>query len=206
VKAHLPDIEPIKPVAGKLPTDPEAWQFEMKYDGYRGLFYMEEKRCQVFSKQRKLLHQFEPLCRQVRDLLGVKTAIFDGEIVARDASRRPIFADLHRRRRQPMYIAFDLLYLDGVDLRKLPLRERRAKLEALVPEDGTVVERSLAVPAAGELLYETMFAHDLEGIVGKRLKDPYASGVKWIKIKNRAYTQEIGRDKLFGRGSRSKDI
>ena len=62
------------------------------------------------------------------------TPFLDGEVIAADATGRPMFYDLLRHARSAAYVAFDLLWLDGADLRSLPLSERRKRLQAILPE------------------------------------------------------------------------
>ena len=94
-------------------------------------------------------------------------------------------------------MAFDLLWLDGADLRSQPLSERRRHLQGILPKHSSVISEALAVRGRGRELFELMKAHDLEGIVAKRLDDPYISRVRWLKIKNPDYSQKEGRWELF---------
>ena len=139
------------------------------------------------------------------EVLRVKLdeAIFDGEVIAADATGRPQFYDLLRRTRSPAYAAFDLLWLDGADLRPLPLSERRQRLHSVVPKGSASVSETLSVVGRGCELFDLMCTNDLEGIVAKRLADPYNSRVRWLKIKNRGYSQEEGRADLFNGPPRS---
>ena len=94
-------------------------------------------------------------------------------------------------------MAFDILWLNGTDLRPLPLSERRRRLQTILPPKGSPVAETLSVTGRGQELFELMRAHDLEGIVAKRLKDPYDPRVQWLKIKNPHYSQQTGRRDLF---------
>lgn len=85
----------------------------------------------------------------------------------------------------------------GRDLREKPLTERKRRLERLIPKPTPVLSRVLAVASDGRALFEAAQRLDLEGIVAKRKADPYAPGVTWYKIMNRAYTQMEGRGDLF---------
>ena len=95
-----------------------------------------------------------------------------------------------------------MLWLDGADLRELPLGERRRRLADILPDGSAIMSEALSVIGAGRKLFELMCAHDLEGIVAKRLKDPYGPSVRWLKIKNPGYSQQEGRRELFDRSSR----
>jgi ATP-dependent DNA ligase len=79
----------------------------------------------------------------------------------------------------------------------LPLSERRRALRAILPKSSPIVTAPLAVEGRGRELFEAMCAHDLEGIVAKRLGDAYDPRAKWLKIKNPDYSQKEGRGDLF---------
>src|SRR5690242_14918962 len=117
---------------------------------------------------------------------------------------RPKFYDLLRDMRAPAYIAFDVLWLNGVDLRALPLTERRRHLQNILPKGSAIISEALSVTGTGHKLFELMCAHDLEGVVAKRLKDTYGSRARWLKIKNRSYSQNKGRRELFDRSHRRR--
>jgi bifunctional non-homologous end joining protein LigD len=94
-------------------------------------------------------------------------------------------------------VAFDVLWLNGADLRALPLSERRRHLKSILPKGSAVIGEALSVTGRGRELFELMCAHDLEGIVAKRLRDPYGPRVRWLKVKNLSYSQNAGRRDLF---------
>jgi ATP dependent DNA ligase domain len=71
--------------------------------------------------------------------------------------------------RAPAYVAFDLIWLNGIDLRALPLTERRRHLQNILPKGSTIISEALSVMGRGHQLFELMCAHDLEGVVAKRL-------------------------------------
>jgi ATP-dependent DNA ligase len=123
-------------------------------------------------------------------------------VIAVDETGRPQFYDLLRRAQAPAYVAFDLLWVDGADLRALPLRERRQRLRAVLPEPSGIVSEALSVTGRGCELFELMCTNDLEGIVAKRLADRYDTRVRWLKIKNPDYSQKkVGRICSTGHGS-----
>jgi bifunctional non-homologous end joining protein LigD len=97
------------------------------------------------------------------------------------------------------YAAFDLLWLNGRDLRGQPLIKRKRRLEQLIPANNPTLSRVLAVEEHGRELYEAAQRLDLEGIVAKRKADPYSPQTVWYKVKNPAYTQAEGRGDLFHR-------
>ena len=91
------------------------------------------------------------------------------EIICSDGSGRPQFYDLLRGTRAHSYIAFDIVWLNGVDLRELPLSERRQQLQAMLPKGSAIMSEPVSVIGRGCELFDMMVAHDLEGVVGKRL-------------------------------------
>jgi bifunctional non-homologous end joining protein LigD len=119
------------------------------------------------------MRRFERLSDRIASSLGIADAILDGEVIATDATGRPQFFDLLRHTRAPAYVAFDLLWLNGADLRPLPLTERRQILQTILPKGSAVMPGPLSVTGRGCKLFELKCEHDLEGIVAKRLRDPY---------------------------------
>ena len=115
----------------------------------------------------------EALGEQVAAVLDVDDAIIDGEVIAADETGRPQFYELLRMPRSASYVAFDVLWGDGTDLRSLPLDERRRRLQAILPAKSPIISEALSVTGRGRELFELMCANDLEGIVAKRLDDPY---------------------------------
>jgi bifunctional non-homologous end joining protein LigD len=195
----LPRVQPIIPTWRKEPFDDPESLFEFKYDGFRALCYLEQGRCRFISRNCNVLSRFEVLGEPVAAVLDVDEAIIDGEVIAVDETGRPQFYDLVRRTRAPAYVAFDILWLDGADLRSLPLGERRRLLWGILPKGSSIVSEALSVTGRGRELFELMREHDLEGIVAKRLDDPYDPRVRWLKVKNPAYSQKEGRGDLFNR-------
>jgi bifunctional non-homologous end joining protein LigD len=125
------------------------------------------------------------------------SAILDGKIVCLDANGCSQFKDLVYRRGRAVFFAFDLVWLDGVDLRQTPLIERKKKLRKLV-ERSKCPEILYAqhIERHGKLLFEEVVERNLEGMVAKRRMRVYAVH-GWIKIKNAKYTQVEGRHDMF---------
>ena len=157
----------------------------------------EPGHCRFISRNGNHLSRFDALGYQLATLLDVDDAILDGEMIATDDSGRPQFYELLRRTRGVAYVAFDLLWADGTDLRTLPLSARRERLRSILPTDSASVSEALSVIGRGCQFFELTLAHDLEGIVAKRLADPYAPRIRWLKIKNHNYSQQEGRRELF---------
>jgi bifunctional non-homologous end joining protein LigD len=186
----LPRVQPIAPIRRPEPFDDPAWVFDVKYDGFRGICYLRQGCCRMISRNGNLMSRFARLGEQIAASLDVGDAILDGEVIAADETGRPQFYDLLRDMRAPAYVAFDVIWLNGVDLRALPLTERRRHLQNILPKGSAIVSEALSVTVTGHKLFELMCAHDLEGVVAKRLKDGYGSRVRWLKIKNPSYSQK----------------
>lgn len=114
----------------KEPFDHPDYLFELKHDGFRAIAYLQNGECKLVSRNLKNL-RFESLKRALAKL-PVKNAILDGEIVCLDERGVSQFTQLLNRKAEPVLYAFDLLWLDGEDLHRLPLIERKSRLAALV--------------------------------------------------------------------------
>ena len=151
----------------------------------------ERRECHFRSKRGNVLKQFRELCDWVRQELRVKEAILDGEVVALDPEGRQDFRALLARRGNLHYAAFDVLWLNGKDLRGLPLTRRKRALERVIPATTTVLSRVFAVEGRGRDIFAAAERLDLEGIVAKRKGIPTRRhGV--VQDRNRAYTQMEG--------------
>jgi bifunctional non-homologous end joining protein LigD len=127
-------------------------------------------------------------------------AVLDGEIVGLKPDGASDFHCLLFRRDWPYFFAFDLLTVDGEDLRARPLIERKRALRRLMPRCDSRLRYVDHVRECGRDLYELACAHDTEGIVGKWAAGRYSvdgTTTSWLKIKNPAYTPAIGRHELF---------
>jgi bifunctional non-homologous end joining protein LigD len=116
---------------------------------------------------------------------------------------RPIFYELLRRRGPFCFYAFDLLWLDGTDLRDSPLLQRKSPLRKLLPRRPKSVLYVDHV-ASGAELFQVICDRDMEGIgiVAKQASARYTpEATTWVKIKNRAYSQAVGREEFFDRRS-----
>jgi ATP-dependent DNA ligase len=145
---------------------------------------------------------FKDLAQWIGENLRVENAVIDGEIACVDDSGRSIFNDLLFRRRECLFFAFDLLHLNGEDVRGLPLVERKARLRRLLRRKRSRVLYVDHIETHGQRFFEKVCGLDLEGVVAKRKDSLYRATEKpspyWIKIKNRNYTQAEGREDLFG--------
>jgi hypothetical protein len=129
--------------------------------------------------------------------------VLDGEIVCLDRKGRPQFEDLLFHRGVPCFFAFDLLY-DGKDRRRDALMDRKLELRRLIGRFSRTSRLQYAehIEETGTELFRHVCKLDLEGIVAKPKHSPYereTAGTSWYKIKNRSYSQMVGRHELFER-------
>ncbi|AWM24992.1 ATP-dependent DNA ligase [Sinorhizobium fredii CCBAU 25509] len=177
------------------PPKGRDWAFEVKWDGYRLAVHIEPGRVRIITRGGyDWTSKFPSIADDAREL-GYATMILDGEAVVLDDKGRSDFGMLQRAigrkpslhdPREILFFAFDLLYLDGRDLRRLPLSERRRLLESIVVAGRAgVIRLSEEVEADGEEFFRIACEHGLEGIVAKRRDKPYQSGRRpdWQKIK-----------------------
>ena len=196
----LPRITPLVVKRRAAAFDNDGWLFELKYDGFRALLEIDSAGARLISRNRNRFKHLDPLAAALAKRLKVTDAILDGEIICADKTGRPIFIEVLRGRHPMCFVAFDLLWLNGEDLRPLPLVERKARLRRLLRRrPNHLIAEALAIEGRGEALFAAVVEYDLEGIVAKRKADPYRRGISWWKIKNRAYSQaDDGRDLLNG--------
>jgi len=199
VGAPMPlTLAPMMAVPGtEVPVGPE-WLYEVKWDGVRAMCFKEGTKVRILSrKETAIEHQYPELVNALATALTAETAILDGEIVSLDESGVPSFQLLQNRigatpmatqryaQAQPVsYYAFDLLYLDGFDLRKAALLDRR-QLLASVLNPNEIVRRSEHFTGKGLELLQAVREKGLEGIVAKSANSIYESrrSANWIKIK-----------------------
>jgi bifunctional non-homologous end joining protein LigD len=179
------------------PTGP-GWAHEIKFDGYRVQLRIEDGRAVV--RTRKGLDWTEKFAAIAEAAADLPDAIIDGEVVALDAAGQPDFAALQAAlsdgdSRDLIFFAFDLLAHQGEDLRDLPLRERKARLRAMMGDDEPRLRFVDHFETAGDAVLLSACKLELEGIISKRLDAPYRSGrgETWTKAKCRA-----GHDVVIG--------
>ena len=194
----LPELSPMLATAVKEPFDDDRWIFEPKWDGVRALATCSVEETMLVSRTRRDITKTYPEIAKLHDRVVAVDAIVDGEIVAMHKGR-PSFERLQSRinlqnphdvaravKEIPVtFIAYDILYMDGRSLLKVPLEERKELLEAaIVPADWLQV--SPHVEGEGTTLFEAAKAQQLEGIVAKKLGGTYRPGRRakdWLKIK-----------------------
>ena len=222
VKRPVPStIHPMLAESVEKPFDGAEWLFEIKWDGYRAVAFIENGKVRLVSRNQNDLTARYPELKDMAKFVQAKTAILDGEVVALDAEGKASFSLMQQRTGfRPggkravgnadvpvLYYAFDLLYLDGYDWRRVPLEERKRKLESLVLT-GNAVHYSDHYEERGKALFEIARQRGLEGIVGKRRSSYYEErrSSDWLKIKIRhriecvigGFTEPEGSREHFG--------
>lgn len=188
------------------PFNHPDWIFEIKWDGFRCLAFIEKGRCRLLSRKGNQFKSFPVLNVALPEECKAERAVLDGEIVYLDSNGVSQFNDLLFHRGEPRFYAFDVLSVNGEDLRYLPLTDRKHRLHGIVAQH---VERLLYCDhfeTFGRDLFDLACTRDLEGIVAKRKYDPYLldGSAAWLNIRNREYSQWSGREELFER-ERSDD-
>jgi bifunctional non-homologous end joining protein LigD len=154
----------------------------------------ERRRSGGLSRRGNVYKRFAELAAAIHIELDCQ-AVLDGEIVCLDENGRPQFYDLLRRRGEPVFYAFDLLWLNGEDLRSRPLIERKRRLRSIVPEQPSVILSAEHIERDGIEFFRLACEQDLEGVVAKLKQGAY--GEKWFKILNPGYSHYEGRRELF---------
>jgi len=139
----LPRVQPIIPIRRKEPFDDPDWLFDCKYDGFRGLCYLEQGRCRLISRNGKPLSRFGSLAAELAAVLEVDEAVIDGEVIVADETGRSQFYELLRVPRSACYVAFDILWLDGTDLRSFAARRTPPGLQSILPKGSPIVSEAL---------------------------------------------------------------
>ncbi|WPN55883.1 DNA ligase D [Pseudomonas sp. P9_31] len=190
-KARLPEL--IKPeLATLVESAPDGeWSYEVKFDGYRVMARIDHDEVKLFTRNghdwtHKLPGQAKALAA-----LGLESAWLDGEMVVANEQGVPDFQALQNafdagRSGNIVYYLFDVPYLNGVDLREVPVEERRAALATVLkPNENPQLRFSDAFGESPEALLSSACKMQMEGLIGKRLGSPYVSrrSSDWIKLK-----------------------
>ena len=222
VKRPMPAaIHPMLAESIEEPFDSTEWLFEIKWDGYRAVAFINDGKVRLVSRNQNDLTPRYPELRDMGSFIKAKQAILDGEVVALDEEGKASFSLMQQRtgfrpggKRTAanadvpvLYYAFDLLYLDGYDWRRVPLEERKKKLKSvLAANDG--LRYSDHFETHGKALFEIARQKKLEGILAKRRASCYEEhrSRDWLKIKIRhrlecvvgGYTEPEGSRAHFG--------
>jgi bifunctional non-homologous end joining protein LigD len=192
-------VQPSRPTLSKNPPTGEHWVHEVKHDGYRLQVHVRAGRIRLYTMNAADWTERYPLIVEAAARFK-RDAVFDCEVICPDEYGRAVFDRLHSRcfEHEAIACAFDLLRLDGEDLRRLPLGGRKAALRKLLGRQRGGIQYVAHAEMCGEEAFAAACELGIEGIVSKRLTAPYKSGPckTWIKVKNpksAAYLRIIDR-------------
>ncbi|QND64591.1 ATP-dependent DNA ligase [Mesorhizobium loti] len=181
-------LPPLMPTLVEKPPDGEGWIHEVKFDGYRSQLIIDEDGIRIFTRNgHDWTAKYRDLVTEAKSL-GTESAIVDGEIIVLNEAGLSDFSELRKaitRRQHDLYfVAFDLLHLNGHDLRDMALEERREILADMIPAD-IRIQFSQALPGKADAIYHLVDQAGLEGMVSKRRDSKYRSGpsTNWLKAK-----------------------
>src|SRR5215472_3325679 len=181
-------VEPCLPSRAERPPSGSDWVHEIKHDGYRLMARRDPAGVRLLTRNGHDWAARYPLILEAVNRLKVCSCLIDGEAVACDKSGLAVF---ERLRRKPtgehvFLYAFDLLELDGTDLRREPIETRKATLASLLRRSLPGLRLNEHLAHDGESVFRHACKMGLEGIVSKRKNSPYRSGRSpdWLKMKN----------------------
>ena len=187
------------------------WLYEIKFDGYRILTHFGDGQVRLLSRNDKDWTDHLPLQAKALAAMGLKDTWLDGEMVMLNDKGLPDFQALQNafdigRSKDVVYFLFDAPFINGEDLRQVPVEQRRAALKKLIDAQRSRLLRfSDAFTASPKDIVESASAMSLEGVIGKRLGSPYASkrSTDWIKLKCRLRQEFVIVGYTPPQGSRS---
>lgn len=177
-------------LTSKIPTDGQ-WLYELKYDGYRIITYVEGNTARLVTRNgNDYTKRFHDVASSLMDLASGRAMVLDGEMAVLDETGKTDFHALQNYMKNPKpqnltYIVFDLLAIDGTDLRGQPLTDRKSRLEELMKDSAGNLYYSRHIIDKGEESFAAACEAGMEGIIGKRADSIY-SGTRngdWIKLK-----------------------
>ncbi len=210
-KAEPPVYLPMLATLIDKPFDEKGWLYEVKWDGYRTIAYINNGTVALKSRNNKSFNEkFYPVTAAF-EAWNVN-AVVDGEIIVADSRGAADFSGLQAWRSEAdgplVFYAFDLLWLDGKDISAVPLHKRRKLLASVIPQNNPTIKLSETFDAGGAQFFELADKLGLEGIMAKREDSLYQSGHRskdWLKIKTEkrqefvigGYTLNENSSKLF---------
>ena len=191
------------------PFDSEDWLFEVKWDGFRALAFVNHGDVKLESRNKTLFNpKFPTIVKELQKIQG--SALFDGEIVAVDSKGKSHFQLIQNYKQEKAticYYVFDLLFKDGEDLRDLPLIERKKILKKYLTQLSlSAVRFSDHVQKDGKKFFKAATKENLEGIIGKKIMSSYESrrSPDWVKIKTSQRQEVVICGFTAPKGSREK--
>ena len=185
---RLKFVAPLMPTLVEKPPEGDGWIHEVKFDGYRSQMIIDEDGTRIYTRNgHDWTARYRDLVREA-DSLGAESAIVDGEIIVLNEAGLSDFGELRKaitRRQHDLYfVAFDLLHLNGHDLRYMALEERREILTSMI-EPGGRIQFSEPLPGEAKAIFHLVDQAGLAGMVSKRRDSKYRSGAStnWLKAK-----------------------
>jgi bifunctional non-homologous end joining protein LigD len=181
-------IEPCLPSPAKAPPSGPGWLHEIKHDGFRILARRDAAGVRLITRAGNDFAFRFPVAAAAVAALPAHSFLIDGEMIVTDETGLAVFDLIRRQRheRDAVLVAFDLIELEGKDLRRLPIESRKQMLSKLVrgPRPGIVINEHYE--GDGEIVFQHACKLGCEGIVSKRLGSTYSSGRSkyWVKVKN----------------------
>jgi bifunctional non-homologous end joining protein LigD len=197
-------VEPMKASLGSLPPDDENWAYEIKYDGYRTLAFVDDGSTRLQSSNLIDVTAKYPELGHFAGSVNATSAIVDGELVVLDPEGRPSFELMQQHATQVAFYIFDVLSVDGQDTIALPYEQRRDLLTGLV-EAGSNWVVPIHRVGDGAALVAATAELGLEGVMAKRLGSVYTPGKRtpnWRKVKNRRTVEVVIGGYRPGTGNR----
>lgn len=189
-KAKLPEniLPMLATLVDEAPSQEEEWLYEIKWDGFRTLAYLDKGKVELRSRNNKVFNdKFYPIYETLKKLKV--NAIFDGETVVLNDKGFPDFSALQLWRSEAdgelVYYVFDILWYNGYDLMNVPLLERKELLKQVLTGTG-MIRRSEILEGTPEELSEVVNKMGLEGMIAKRASSTYKPDIRsreWLKIK-----------------------
>ncbi|HEX7419448.1 MAG TPA: DNA ligase D [Thermoanaerobaculia bacterium] len=172
-------------LADEAPRDASNWTYELKYDGFRAISAIVDGRIAMWSRNELDLEpRFPHIGEALRKLRGPEM-VLDGEVVALDAHGAPRFQLLQQGDKKEKLFVFDILWLDGHDLRKLTYLERREILKKALRKSPATIALSQTLDLAGEEARDYAKKHGWEGVIAKKKTSCYEPrrSKEWLKLK-----------------------
>jgi bifunctional non-homologous end joining protein LigD len=189
-RAKMPaEIKPMLATLVDAPFDDSDWSYEVKWDGYRSIAYIDNGKATLSSRNNKpFTEKYYPITAALETTN--LNAVLDGEILVIGKDGKANFGALQNWRSEAdgdlVYYAFDILWLDGKDLVHLTLHERRTILQEILPTDDDRIRLSQIFTANGIEFFKTAEKMGLEGIMAKKMDSTYkpdSRSKSWLKIK-----------------------
>jgi len=183
-------IEPCLPSPAERPPSDPGWVHEIKHDGFRMMVRRDEAGVRLLTRNGHDWSTRYPQIFEAAGALQVRSFLIDGEAVACDGDGMPVFDRLRYRHQDArvFLFAFDLLELNGEDLRREPLEVRKRQLATLLRAAKIGLQLNEHISEPGDVVFRHACKLGFESIVSKRLSSRYRSGRSpdWLKIKNPA--------------------